>query len=188
MRGMSIGYKIVGALFVVVGIAWAVFAGSIASWGFAGSGIGLIIGGFVFLFVGRHVGRLAPKSIDNAILGSAEVLAVADTGVTIGGLNAVFTVRLRVTLPGQAPYDADTRVTLDRPQWGVIQPGMVVGVRVDPDDRSKVELNGEMPVGGAAQQGSPAGLSFQGQPMTTMTGADVVAQGIASEGRCSASR
>ena len=96
-------------------------------------------------------------------------MSVQDTGMILNGVNLVVKVGMQVTLPGKAPYEAETRfVAQGRTQWGALQPGMSVGVLVNPDDPSKVVINTgagsamgpEVPdVAGMLQQAGLGGLA-----------------------------
>ena len=74
------------------------------------------------------------------LIGNAQIIGIRDTGVTIGDVNAVFELRCMVGVTGRAPYEATMRVALGRAQWGSLQPGMSMPVRVDPDNPSKIAL------------------------------------------------
>lgn len=106
------------------------------------------------------------------LIGNAQVVAVRDTGVTIGDVNAVFEVRCLVSVAGRSPYEAVMRVALGRAQWGSFQPGMTMPVRVDADDPSKVALDPSRPV-------VPGAGSAQ---VNTVKAADIVAVGIKVSG------
>ena len=99
---------------------------------------GLII---FFVFVRRIMGA-GRRLIATGIAGTALVLDVRDTGVTINNVNAVLEARLQVTIPGRAPYEATAEVTLGRMNWGALQPGMTVAVKVDPKDAARVAVDG----------------------------------------------
>lgn len=122
------------------------------------------------------------------LIGNARIIAIRDTGVTISDINAVFEIRCLVTVTGRAPYEAVTRVALGRAQWGSLQPGMTVPVRVDPDAPSKVALDPSRPLVPAGA-GSFAGGVAGGSPTFSMLGggaalvntikaADIVAAGV----------
>lgn len=103
-------------------------------------------------------GDAVPKGIQ----GTGEILSVQDTGVTFNNIVALFGLRLRVTIPDRAPYEATAQVRLGRAQWGQLAPGMTVGVRVDPADPSRVAVETAAPsaipspsAGGGMQAGRP---------------------------------
>jgi len=99
--------------------------------------VGLVV---FFVFVRRIMGA-DKRLVASGIPGTAIVLAVRDTGTTINNVNAVLDVRLQVTLPGHAPYETQSEVTLGRMSWGALQPGMTVAVKVDPKDPRRVAID-----------------------------------------------
>jgi len=104
-----------------------------------------------FVFVRRIMGA-DKRLVAAGIAGTALVLDVRDTGVTINHVNAVLETRLQVTLPGQAPYEATAEVTLGRMNWGALQPGMTVAVKVDPKNPARVAIDWGRQRGGAMAQ------------------------------------
>jgi hypothetical protein len=147
---MKFIYLILGIVMLLAGVAgvlWALGTDSVARAGLligAGS-VGFV--GIVFVFVARYVGGLDGTAILDGVPGTAQVLSVRDTGVTINNLSALIKARVLVTIPGRAPYEAEMRVLLrGRASWGDIQPGMMVPVdhrpaadgRADRDDRWRV--------------------------------------------------
>lgn len=103
----------------------------------------------VFFVVMRRFMGADRRLLASGIPGSALVLDVRDTGVTINHVNAVFEARLQVTIPGRAPYGATAEVTLGRMNWGALQPGMTVAVKVDPKNPSRVAIDWAGQRGGA---------------------------------------
>lgn len=95
----------------------------------------------VFFFLVRRIMGAQRRLIATGIAGTALVLDVRDTGVTINHVNAVLEARLQVTIPGEAPYETTAEVTLGRMNWGVLQPGMTVAVKVDPKNRARVAID-----------------------------------------------
>ena len=80
----------------------------------------------------------AGQGVGNGIPGSGLVTSVRDTGVTINNIRAAMKVGLRSTVEGRAPHDVDTRVTIGRRQFGILQPGVTMSVWVDPADPGRV--------------------------------------------------
>lgn len=111
--------------------------------------IGLLV---FFIFVRRIMGA-DRRILANGIAGTALVLEVRDTGITINNVNAVLEARLQVTIPGRPPYETKAEVTLGRTSWGALQPGMTVAVRVDPANNARVAIDWR-----GAAQGGLAGL------------------------------
>jgi hypothetical protein len=91
-------------------------------------------------------------------------------------------------VPNTMPYEADTRVTLGRTQWGAIQPGMLLPVVVDPTDHQRVAFDPSRPVGAASGiPGMPGagGAPLTGAPQTQVvqrSAADIVGRGVPTTG------
>ena len=131
--GFVLGLGITGATFVVVGVIWMMVAKFIGNLDPA-----KILG----QTGGGAAGFGADGNADPPIMGTALVTSVQDTGMILNSVNLVVNVGLQVTLPGKAPYEAETRfVAQGRTQWGALQPGMTVSVLVNPRDLSKVVIN-----------------------------------------------
>jgi hypothetical protein len=113
-----------------------------------------VVGLAVFFFFVRRIMGADRRILANGIAGSALVLGVRDTGITINNVNAVLEARLQVTIPGRTPYETTAEVTLGRTSWGALQPGMTVAVRVDPANHARVAIDwrgGGAAAGGAAR-------------------------------------
>jgi len=131
--GFVLGLGITGATFVVVGVIWMMVAKFIGN---------LDPGKILGQTGGGADGFGANGNADPPIMGTALVKSVQDTGMILNSVNLVVNVGLQVTLPGKAPYEAETRfVAQGRTQWGALQPGMMVSVLVNPGDLSKVVIN-----------------------------------------------
>jgi hypothetical protein len=72
----------------------------------------------------------------------ATILEVEDTGVTINEIYPLVKVRLQVRPPGGQPYEAETKMLINRMEIPRIQPGLVVQVMYDPKDPSSVAIGG----------------------------------------------
>jgi hypothetical protein len=112
-----------------------------------------VVGLAVFFFFVRRIMGGDRRTLTSGIAGTALVLGVRDTGITINNVNAVLEARLQVTLPGRPPYETTTEVTLGRTSWGALQPGMTVAVKVDPANHARVAIDW-----GGAADGGLAGL------------------------------
>lgn len=198
--------KSMGNIFGIAG--WLMLAGAIglAAWGL-GTGsmpwvavlpvaLPLIITGIIFVLTGRYVGGLdTGATIANGVPGTAQIMTVQDTGVTINSVNMVVKVGLLVTIPGAPSYTAEARTVLSgRTSWGALTPGMTVPVKVDPNDPSKVAI--DMERGLSAAEATPAMLAQavnqalaagpaggQAAGMVSMKAADIIRDGIKTEGR-----
>ncbi len=106
-----------------------------------------VVGGLIF-YARRAVRGMMQgdqKLLTYGLPGTGLVLAVRDTGTTINNIYAVIEVRLRVSLPGRADYEAAARTMLGRLNFGAIQPGMTLNLRVDPANPLKVEIDRAAP-------------------------------------------
>ena len=70
----------------------------------------------------------------------AEVLEIWDTGARLND-DPVVGFRLRVMLDDGSSYEATTKNVVSILQIAQIQPGAVLVVKVDPDDRQRVALD-----------------------------------------------
>ena len=180
---------------LVFGLAWPFLGGGEIAWALVPMFLGLGVMGIVFLFVAGYLDGLNPaKLLSGGVPATAEVLSVQDTGVTINGMTMVLKARLRVTVEGAPPYEADTRIMLDgRNQWGAIQPGMTLPVKVDPKNPQKVVIDTQasaasMPAEAVAQAvhaaftaSGPAAVQQHG--MVSLKAADIIRDGVATQGK-----
>lgn len=142
LRWVARSFQLTAILFMVIGIAaiaWAIAYDTPARWG-VGIGLGTFVPvAFLFWVLARFVRRQDTSDVlARGLSGTAQVLSVRDTGMTIANVNAVFAARSTVTIPGHPSYEADARVVLPRNMWGAVQPGAIVPVKVDPKDLSRV--------------------------------------------------
>ena len=104
----------------------------------------------------------------------------------MGNVNLVVRVGLRVSVPGRAAYDTETRwVARGRQQWSALQPGMTVAVMVDPADASKVAIDTSRPVMAAGGFGGAAGGfgGFAPPQVVTRSAAEIIAAGVKVDGQ-----
>jgi hypothetical protein len=180
MRTTRIVFIVLGWLMLVGGVVMLGFAaldpGNIGLLlGLGGGGLSLVITGVVFLAVARYLkGFSGADALDDGVPGTALVRSVSDTGVTINNVNAVLRVHATITVPDRTPYDGEFRVAVGRTQWGAIQPGMTLPVLVERADPTKIVHDPSRPA--IAGAGAFAG---GGQ---TMTAADVITRGVATQG------
>jgi hypothetical protein len=151
--GIGVAVLLVGA-WLLLG---ALFQGGATSLAFNTSGIALGLAGIAFTWLGRFLRRL--DSTDLLKIGqpaTARVLAVRDTGLTVNNIYAGFELSLEVHPPDRPVYTVQTRTLLERTQWGTLQPGMVVQVRIDPRNPQRVAI--ESITAGQASQYYIAGV------------------------------
>jgi len=77
---------------------------------------------------------------ETGVFASAEVLEVWDTGVRYNN-NPVVGFRLLVTLADGTTYEAETKNVVSVVHIPQVQPGAVLPVKVDPEDRNRVALD-----------------------------------------------
>lgn len=183
-------------LFVVSGIGFVVagfLIGGEALIPMVATGVSLLFVAVVFVLVGRYVRGLDPTELlATGVAGTALIISVRDTGVTVNELNAVFELELDVTLPGAPTYRATTKVTVGRVSFGTVQPGMVVAVKVDASDHSRVAVDwaGTQPVGAGGRVAATADdrlidVSGMDEPVRITgrsKGSDIVAAGTPTTG------
>ncbi|HET6952744.1 MAG TPA: hypothetical protein VFI47_20350 [Acidimicrobiales bacterium] len=217
MRTTKVVMAVAGVAMLVAGLAggaWAATADSEAALGVGIMAATLGFVGVVFVLVARYLGGLdTTQQLRDGVPGSAQVLSTRDTGTIINGHSLVVELGLLVTVPGRPPYEAKVRhVAQGRTQWGAIQPGMLVGVKVDPADPARVVIDPDgtglvaagawggagahLPAGagaaaipgGIGAAGMPGGIGAAAMPgagprVVPVSAADIVARGVASEGR-----
>jgi hypothetical protein len=96
--------------------------------------------GGIFAGVGyafRKAGKRAERLRLHGIRGTADVLAIKPTGMTINDVPQM-ALTLRIRIPDADPYEASTSMLLG--PGSPITPGVTVPVRVDPEDRKQVIL------------------------------------------------
>lgn len=77
---------------------------------------------------------------ESGVPASAEVLEIWDTGVRLND-NPVVGFRLLVTLEDGTSYEAETKNVVSIVHIPQVQPGAVLPVKVDPNDRERVALD-----------------------------------------------
>jgi len=119
--------------------------------------------GLLIMFVVlKQAGVMGPrkKVLATGTPGQALIMGVAPTGTVINEINYVVKFQLRVQLPGRDTYDVETRETVPITSMGAITPGTQVGVKVDPQDQTKVFIDwqqGIVPAGvGGSSPAMPA--------------------------------
>lgn len=180
VRVISVGL-IVGGL--VAGALWLM-----SDKGLDGLGLGITAGtllfmGVIFFFAFGSLFQAAGPRITNGIPGTAQVTSVRDTGTTINDTVALFKVQATVSIPGVTPYPTELVLPIGRTQWGVLQPGVVLPVLVDPDDHSKVAYNpdGET-VAAPVAAGAPGAALGGAPPIIKHSMADILERGTATMG------
>jgi hypothetical protein len=123
----------------------------------------LVIGA-VLAFFGFRRQRGAARDlaiVETGLHGSATILESRQTGWYVNNLPQV-ALKLRVSVPGQADYDAEHKEVFSYVDVGRLVPGTQLEVRVDPDDQQHLVLEWES----AADQGAAPGAAAM--PAATM--------------------
>ncbi len=179
LTGMS-GVFVVGAVGLIV--AGFVLGGE-ATLPMVIVGVTLLVVAVVLGVVRRYVNSLDPTELlATGTPGTALIVSVRDTGVTINELNAVFELELDVTVPPTPVYRATTRITVGRVSFGTVQPGMTVAVKVDPEDHTRVAVDWEASPAGSGDTLQVPGMDGPVRVAGFTRAADIVAEGVATTG------
>lgn len=95
--------------------------------------------------------------------GTARLLSVTDTGATLND-HPVCDLQLEVSVPGQPAYTTTVRQSVPRMQAPMLQPGVALAVKVDPEDRDAVVMDWQ---GQGEQAMALAGQAMQSGGVTT---------------------
>lgn len=99
--------------------------------------------GIIFAAVGLAVGRMVgnrQKLIEQGLAGHATVIGAAETGMYVNERPMV-ELTLNVTVPGRPPYAIEHREVIPFIALGMITPGSIVAVAVDPVDPTKLAID-----------------------------------------------
>ena len=104
---------------------------------------------------------LSNRLAKNGYATNARVMQVSDTGVTVNNSPQV-KLLLEVTPPNGATYLVETKQLISRLQTSMFQPGMMVPVLIDLNDKNAVSLNyeGVNPGGGQNMNTTQAGVTI----------------------------
>lgn len=195
MRATRLVLLTLGILFFLVGapaVGWTAFnLDSPAALGLGIMGVVFLVVGVVMMLSVRYMKGLDTSSLlRDGEPGTAQVLSTQDSGVTINNVNMVVNVGLRVSAPGRVPYDVMIKHVLQgRNAWGALQPGMVVPVRIDKQDPTKVAIDDsgttapDLSALGAAFGGAGAGVPSPEPEVVVVRAADLVASGTPTYGQ-----
>jgi hypothetical protein len=185
-------FTILGVLFLVLGIGLAAVAllpgeGSVMDAvrveGMGIAAITLIPMGIIFTAIGVYFGRLTAgrrRLLREGIPGLATILSLEGGSMVVNNINYLISFRLRVTLPGRAPYDVDHRQLVPIFALGSLPIGASVPVMVDAKDPQKLTIDLAGEAAGLRQVGprpatGPAGVvpntlsTMQGSAPNTFT-------------------
>lgn len=144
--GMWIGV-IGGLIGGGVGIASAIIFGGLPGTIMAVVFVGIFAAVFYPLLIKPMM--TAAKLRKNGIAAQAKILEVNDTGVTLNNSPQV-KLMLEVTSP-TGTYLVETKQYISRLQTSLFQPGAVIPVLIDPNDRNLISLDYEGKGGGTSQ-------------------------------------
>lgn len=133
--------------------------------------------GVIMLLVAKSLGGVDTRGPVDGLPGTGRVTAVRDTGMTLSNVNAVFEITAMVTNGTTPPYEAKFKITVNRAQWGMIQPGTTVPVVIDRNDPNKVSFDSGRPVvpmGAYSPMAAPGGQQQSSDA--------IIAAGVPSEG------
>ncbi len=117
------------------------------------------------------VGMVSKDLMEHGLLGQGQITAVKQTGMQLGGSDntapdaVVCKFTVQVTLDNAPPFEATCQQRVS--PFSVVQPGMVVAVRVNPDDHSEIAIDWET---------APPSVVMAAQPGQE-TAADILAKG-----------
>ncbi|MGF1507353.1 MAG: hypothetical protein ACFB51_19835 [Anaerolineae bacterium] len=114
-----------------------------------GGTIALIIGSICFsiliavgaIFLVRRAFGPNRKLLTQGLEGEGTIISIRETGTYVNNMPQAL-IRLEVTVPGWSPYEAETRMVVSQFQIPQFQPGAKVRVRVDPDNKEKIAIEG----------------------------------------------
>jgi hypothetical protein len=130
--GMAIGL-LGGLAGLAVGIYFAPVMGSITG------AIFIIVFGWVYFAFFRGLGG-SKKILETGLPAQATILEVRDTGVTVNNDPQIKLI-LQVNPQTGMPYQVEVKLLISRLETYKFQPGMVLPVKYDPNDTSKVAID-----------------------------------------------
>lgn len=149
---------IIGGLGGLIGMTVAIMASPIFGSIFAL--IFIVVFGGVFWSFFIKPAMVRSKLAKTGVAATARIVSLADTGVTVN-MNPQIKLTLEVTPPMGSPYIVEMKKVISRLDTSSYQPGNIVSVIVDPNDKNLIELSSDG--GGSNYAGSSyAGSSYGG--------------------------
>lgn len=117
------------------------------------------------------VGHVSKDVMNSGLLGRGQITEVEQTGVSMGGgedsppTSVVCKFTVQVMLDNEPPYEATCKQRVS--PWSVPPGGMIVAVRVNPDDHSEIAIDWDT---------APPTVALAAQPGQE-TAADILAEG-----------
>ena len=137
-------FAVTGVLLLLLTLGLTYFLGILKGEPVFGASLGVGITGIVFLIVGiKHIraGRMAIRIHTRGIPAEARVRSITPTGWRINKVPQ-YAIELDVSLPGEAPYAVSLKKAIHDIDRQLYEPGSMLHVKVDPEDRSRVVLTG----------------------------------------------
>ncbi len=101
----------------------------------------LLLFGCVIHLIDHMTGEDRAEAIrKEGVPAHARILRLWDTGMSVNG-NPVVGLRLQVRPDDEPPFEAETRALIGRLDIPQVQPGLVVPVKFDPHDHTRVALD-----------------------------------------------
>jgi hypothetical protein len=162
---------IVGGLGGLIGMVVAIMAspvfGSIFTLIFI-----VIFGGVFWSFFFKPM-MVRNKLSKTGVAATAKIVSLSDTGVTVN-MNPQIKLLLEVTPPMGAPYQVEMKQVISRLDTASYQPGTILSVIVDPNDKNLIEINYDG--GGSSSYGTGGAPASQNTvttgPWTGMSAAE----------------
>jgi DNA-directed RNA polymerase subunit RPC12/RpoP len=117
------GFRTLMLVFGIIGLAW---------------GGAMILTSFILAAVFGHSAD-AQRVEKTGLAGKGEILAILHTAVKINHVPQ-YKLEIQVTVPGKEPYTVSHRIVLPQDKLKFFQPGVTLGVKVDPKNPKNVVL------------------------------------------------
>jgi hypothetical protein len=155
---------IIGGLGGLIGMVVAIMAspvfGSIFTLIFI-----VIFGGVFWSFFFKPM-MVRNKLSKTGVAATARIVSLSDTGVTVN-MNPQIKLLLEVTPPMGAPYQVEMKQVISRLDTASYQPGTILSVIVDPNDKNLIEINYDG--GGSSSGASSYGTTGASAPQNSVT-------------------
>ena len=129
---------IIGGLGGLIGMTVGIMASPVFGSVFALIFI-IIFGGVFWSFFFKPM-MVRSKLSKTGVPAQARIISVSDTGTTVNN-NPQIKLLLEVTPPMGAPYQVETKQLISRLQTSSFQPGTMLPVIIDPNDKNLIEIN-----------------------------------------------
>jgi hypothetical protein len=146
-------FTVIGVIFLVLGVGLVIVAllpgdgtseGSMFAEGMGIVALTFIPMGIIFTAIGVSFGRLTAgrqRLLREGIPGQATILSLKGGSLVINNIHHMISFRLRVAVPGRAPYDIDHRQLVPIFALASLPIGATVPVMVDPKDPKRLTID-----------------------------------------------